>query len=190
LHANDTLDDRLQEIIETKRKLVAEHIGSATVEETEEDAVLELITAWHDNAAKHHQPNAEATDLGLGKPLPPLPPASEVLRLSFKPGRWTEGTARAWATMHGYRSSSVAVKEGTVRINVVPMDRFIPGEFRTVQVSTDISAVVGDRKPLPRKKTVAKPSGKRLKKASTPSGPPVRSTQRDFRRSPLLRRRG
>jgi SNF2 family DNA or RNA helicase len=190
LHANDTLDDRLQEIIDTKRKLVSEHIGSAHVEETEEDAVLELIAAWHENAAKHHQPNAEATDLGLGKPLPPLPSASEVLRLSFKPGRWGEGTARAWATMHGYKPSAVVVKEGTVRVNVVPMDRFVPGEFRTVQISADISAVVGERKLLPRKKAPAKTASKGVKKPSPQGAVPVRSTQRDFRRSPLLRRRG
>ena len=190
LHANDTLDDRLQEIIETKRKLVAEHIGSATIEDTEEEAVLELIAAWHENAAKHHQPNAEATDLGLGKPLPPLPSASEVLRLSFKPGRWNESSARAWATMHGYKPSAVVVKEGIVRVNVVPLDRFIPGEFRTVQVSADISAVVGDRKALPRKKVTAKVTGKRLKKPPASSSTPVRSTRRDFIRSPLLGGKG
>jgi len=189
LHANDTLDDRLQEIIETKRKLVAEHIGSATVEETEEEAVLELIAAWHENAAKHHQPNAEATDLGLGKPLPPLPSASEVLRLSFKPGRWNESSARAWATMHGYRTTSVTAKEGLVRVNVVPLDRFIPGEFRTVQVSADISVVIGDRKPMPRKKP-SKPAAKGKSAKGKAPGAPVRSTQGDFRRSPLLRRRG
>ena len=188
LHANETLDDRLQEIIETKRKLVAEHIGSAHVEETEEEAVLELISAWHDNAAKHHQPSAEATDLGLGKPLPPLPSASAVLRLSFKPGRWGESTARAWARMHGYKPSSVVVKEGIVRVNVVPMDRFVPGEFTTVQVSADISAVVGERKPMPKAKvarTATRPKGTKPKSPSAP----VRSTQRDFRRSPLLRKR-
>ena len=115
---------------------------------------------------------------------------SEVLRLSFKPGRWAEGTARAWATMHGYRPASVVVKEGTVRVNVVPMDRFVPGECRTVQISADISAVVGERKLLPRKKAPTKTASKGLKKPSPQGGVPVRSTQRDFRRSPLLRRRG
>ena len=190
LHANDTLDDRLQEIIDTKRKIVAEHLGSVHIEETEEAAVLELISAWHENAARHHQPKAEATDLGLGKPLPPLPSASEVLRVSFKPSRWAEGTARAWATMHGYKTTSVVVKEGVVRVNSVPLDRFVPGEFRTVQISADISAVVGERKLLPRKKAPAKTASKGLKKPSPQGGVPVRSTQRDFRRSPLLRRRG
>ena len=190
LHANDTLDDRLQEIIDTKRKIVAEHLGSVHIEETEEDAVLELISAWHENAARHHQPKSEATDLGLGKPLPPLPSASEVLRVSFKPGRWAEGTARAWATMHGYKTTSVVVKEGVVRVNSVPLDRFVPGEFRTVQISADISAVVGERKLLPRKKAPTKTASKGLKKPSPQGGVPVRSTQRDFRRSPLLRRRG
>jgi superfamily II DNA or RNA helicase len=189
LHANDTLDDRLQEIIETKRKIVAEHLGSVHIEETEEGAVLELISAWHENAAKLHQPDAEATDLGLGKPLPPLPSTSEVLRLSFRPGRWVEGTARAWATMHGYKAASVVTKEGIVRINVVPLDRFVSGAFRTVQVSADISAVVGERKPLPRKKGPTKTVSKGSKGAKPPTAP-VRSTQRDFRRSPLLRRRG
>ena len=90
--------------------------------------------------------------------------------------------------MHGYRPASVVVKEGTVRVNVVPMDRFVPGEFRTVQVSADISAVVGERKPMPRKKP-SKPATKGKSAKGKAPAAPVRSTQRDFRRSPLLRKR-
>jgi len=184
LHATDTLDDRLAEIIDIKRKIVAEAIGSAHVAESDEEAVRELISAWHENAVKHHQPHGEPSDLGLGKPLPALPLPSEVLRVSFKTTRWTSASAKAWCAMHGYKPSSIGVADGAVRATVVPLDRFVPGKFSNHTVSADIACVVGVRKPLPRKPTKAA-----KKKASPRDTSLTHSTQPRMARSPLLRRR-
>jgi SNF2 family DNA or RNA helicase len=191
LHAAGTLDDRLSEIIDTKRRLVNEIIGGSTVEETEEDAVRELIAAWHDNAVKHHQPDAEPTDLGLGKPLPPLPDPRECYQLTFKKPRWAKPSATVWCAMHGFRITEMAATTAGVRVTSVPLARFVPGTFSTVQVSADITAVLGTRKPTV-KKAVSKP---RTGSGKTPMGAkkvgkkrPARSTPSVSIRSPLLGR--
>jgi len=191
LHAAGTLDDRLSEIIDTKRRLVNEIIGGSTVEETEEDAVRELIAAWHENAVKHHQPDAEPTDLGLGKPLPPLPDPRECYQLTFKKPRWAKPSATVWCAMHGFRITEMAATTAGVRVTSVPLARFVPGTFSTVQVSADITAVLGTRKPTV-KKAVSKP---RTGSGKTPMGAkkvgkkrPARSTPSVSIRSPLLGR--
>ena len=190
LHAAGTLDERLSEIIDTKRRLVNEIIGGTSVEETEEDAVRELISAWHDNAVKHHQPDTEPTDLGLGKPLPPLPDARECYQLTFKKPRWAKPSATVWCAMHGFRVTDMAVSGGGVRVTSVPLARFVPGTFRTVQVSADITAVLGTRKPVAKKPVPKTRTGR----GKTPAGgkkaakKPSRSTPSVPVRSPLLGR--
>jgi hypothetical protein len=182
LHAADTIDDRLSEIIDTKRKVVDETIGSATIEESDESAVVELIAAWHENAARPHQPTAEPTDLGLGKPLPPMPSPNECYQLTFKTTRWTKASAKAWAAMHGFRPSDIRVVDGVVRVSVLPLDRFVPGKFQRVAVSADISATMGVRRPTAGAKGVKrKPvaGARTLKRSTRPAKP----------RSPLLRGR-
>lgn len=179
LHAENTLDERLAEIIDIKRKLVTDTIGATNIAESDEEAVIDLISAWHDNAAKPLQPTSQATDLGLGKPLPPLPSPNDCFQLTFRPPRWTKAAARAWAAMHGFRMTNILIVDGNVRVSVHPLERFVPGRFQTVQISADITATVGLRKPAPK----ASPA-RRATKPGTP-----RSTRRAAPRSPMLRGR-
>ena len=179
LHAENTLDERLSEIIDIKRKLVNETIGSADIAESDEEAVIDLISAWHDNAAKPLQPTSQATDLGLGKPLPPLPSPNECFQLTFRPPRWTKAAARAWAAMHGFRMTNILTVDGNVRVSVHPLERFVPGRFQNVAISADITATVGLRKPSPK----ASPARKVAKPGAS------RSTRRAAPRSPMLRGR-
>ena len=179
LHAENTLDERLAEIIDTKRKLVNETIGSADIAESDEDAVIDLISAWHDNAAKPLQPTSQATDLGLGKPLPPLPSPNDCFQLTFRPPRWTKAAARAWAAMHGFRMTNILIVDNSVRVSVHPLERFVPGRFQNVAISADITATVGLRKPAPKA-----PPARRAAKMG-----PRRSTRRAAARSPMLRGR-
>lgn len=178
LHGDNTIDDRLAEIIETKRKLVSDHLGSADIAESEESAVVELISAWHENAAKPLQPSSEATDLGLGKPLPPMPSPHDCFQLHFKPPRWTKAAARAWTAMHGFRLPEFMGVDGVLRATIHPLDQFVPGKFYKVTVSADITATMGVRKPVAgakkpagtKKKPAAKTAKKRTSSKRKPSG--------------------
>ena len=156
-----------------------ETIGSADIAESDEEAVIDLISAWHDNAAKPLQPTSQATDLGLGKPLPPLPSPNECFQLTFRPPRWTKAAARAWAAMHGFRMTNILTVDGNVRVSVHPLERFVPGRFQNVAISADITATVGLRKPSPK----ASPARKVAKPGAS------RSTRRAAPRSPMLRGR-
>ena len=170
LHAEETLDTRLSEIIETKRKLVDETIGSADIEESEEAAVLELISAWHENAAKPHQPTSQATDLGLGKPLPPLPSPNECYRLLFRPPRWTKAAAKAWSAMHGFRPTEIHAVDAGIQVGVLPLDRFVPGKFHRVAISADIVATLGVRRPVAgAKKAPTRPKARSTRSSGAPS---------------------
>lgn len=170
LHAADTIDDRLAEIIGNKRKVVDETIGSASIEESDEAAVVELISAWHENAARPHQPTAQATDLGLGKPLPPMPSPNECYQLAFRTTRWTKASAKAWAAMHGFRPSDIHVLDGVVRVSVQPLDRFIPGKFHKVAVSADITATMGVRRPIPKARKAARSTRSAVPRSRTGRG--------------------
>lgn len=197
LHGDNTIDDRLAEIIETKRKLVSEHLGSADIAESEESAIVELISAWHENAAKPLQPSSEATDLGLGKPLPPMPSPHECFQLHFKPPRWTKAAAKAWSAMHGFRTPEFMVVDGVLRATVHPLDQFVSGKFYKVTVSADITATMGVRKPVagakkpgagakkPAKKTAKKGASAKGKTPTTRKKGTSRSTQPAVRRFPL-----
>ena len=185
LHAHGTLDDRLAEIIETKRKLVAEHLGSAEIEESDESSVVSLIKDWHDIAAKHVHPDVEPTDLGLGKPMPPMPDPLASHQFVFKRPRWSKASALAWLGMHGYRTADAVVGASVIRATSVPLARFVPGRFTTVQVTTDIHAVVGVRKPVPK---AVRPARRPAKAGATKRRKAARSTPSRERTPPLLRR--
>jgi hypothetical protein len=188
LHGDTTIDDRLAEIIEIKRKLVNEHIGSAHITESEESAVVELISAWHDNAAKPLQRSSDATDLGLGKPLPPMPSPHDCFQLHFKPPRWTKAAAKAWTAMHGFRLPEFMVVDGVLRATVHPLSQFVPGKFYKVTVSADIVATMGVRKSAPgtKKKASPKTTSRKGANANPPAKKPAK--KKSARASATIRR--
>ena len=147
LHATGTIDDRITTIIEAKREMVRKAIGSADTPERDEDAAVELIASWGDHAASPFK-GAE-TDLGHGKPLPPLPVPHDVCALSFKGPKWTPASVRAWAALHGFKSEGVlqgGVGSNTMRLTTNPPGLFLPGKFYASPISADIQAILGIRR--------------------------------------------
>ena len=68
LHANGTIDDRIARIIERKRLLTDEHIGTEDVTDAPEDVVMDLIKWWSSNA---EAPVGKGESmLGIAKALP------------------------------------------------------------------------------------------------------------------------
>ena len=160
LHATDTIDDRIATIIETKREMVRKAIGAADIAERDEDAAVELIASWSTHAASPFK-GAE-TDLGHGKPLPPIPVPHDTCALVFKGPKWTAHNAKAWAILHGFRvDASPPTQSGSgLRVTTNPPAAFLPGKFYTTPVATDVHAILGIRRPRSTRSAVRKRGAK------------------------------
>lgn len=160
LHATGTVDDRLARIIERKREMIRKAIGASDIAEREEDVAVELVSAWGSHATSDYE--GKETDLGHGKPLPPIPAPFDVCALVFKPPRWTPESAQAWATLHGFRSETPTMRGENIRITTNPPTAYLPGKFYAVSISADVQAIIGirvvrstrsTRRPLPKGKS-------------------------------------
>jgi hypothetical protein len=161
LHATETIDDRVATIIEAKREMVRKAIGAADTPERDEDAAVELIATWGEHAASPFK--GTETDLGHGKPLPPIPAPHDVCALVFKGPRWTSASAKAWATLHGFRTDVLPAgtpAPNSIRLTTNPPALFLPGKFYASPISADIQAILGIRRPRSTR-SVPKGVGKR-----------------------------
>jgi len=144
LHAQDTIDDRLSDIVETKRRIVREAIGTEDIREKDEDAVARLVSKWN----THLQPKRDKpVSLGLSKPLLPLPPTPNVHQVVFAKPRWNERSAQVWMAMHGYHYAQFGTQGHLIRMWNHDALKFIPKSFKTIQLAKDVHAIVGTRKP-------------------------------------------
>lgn len=144
LHAVDTVDERLEEIVASKRQLVRSAIGSPDIAQTPESTVLDMIKAW----SRHAEPQKKLPSrLGLGEPLPPLPSPADVHTLTFVGERWTEEGAKRWCKMMGYFSVNVMREEGQVVVTNHPSHFFYPMGMTRIDIAKDIWARVGRRHP-------------------------------------------
>lgn len=144
LHAVNTVDDRLEEIVASKRQLVRSAIGSPDIASTPESAVLELIKSW----SKHAEPTKRLPSrLGLGAPLPPLPSPSDVQTITFQGERWDEEGAKRWCKMMGYFSVNVVRSSDSVIVTNHPVHFFFPNTLVKHTIAKDIHCTVGRRHP-------------------------------------------
>ena len=142
LHGVDTIDDRLAQIIESKRRLVRAAIGSADVGESDQGAVLDMISAW----GSHTRSGADPTALGQSDLPTGLPSPAVVCALMFGAERWTVKAAQIWAEMNGYHAGSVYRRGRVVRVQNHNPALFERGSFSAVALSGDVQAIVGVRK--------------------------------------------
>ena len=144
IHCAGTVDDRISTIIERKRRIVRQAIGAATIADTPEANVAELVQQWNQNACA---PAMETVDLGTTEPRPPLPRPSVVHSLRFRGKRWTPEGALRWAKMMGYKPrQSVSTKSGFELI-VNPASAYKDGSFDLTRIARDIAICTGVRVP-------------------------------------------
>jgi SWI/SNF-related matrix-associated actin-dependent regulator 1 of chromatin subfamily A len=142
LHGVNTIDDRLAQIIDSKRRLVDSVVGSPDVNESEQGAVLDLISSW----GKHTRSEMDPTALGHPRSLPALPSPAVVCSLMFGVKRWTPKAAQIWARMNGYHAARVHQRGHIVRVDNHNPALFEKGTFKTVTLASDVRAVIGTRK--------------------------------------------
>lgn len=141
LHAIDTIDDRLDQIVRRKRQLVRTAIGSADIMETVEANVQQLLRTWNEVV----DPPGKPTGLGLGDPLPSLPKAHFCYAVMFEGPRWKEDTARQWCKMNGYPCRVVKYMQNKIQVELHPHAVFKKGEFDVFRVSKEIKIITGKR---------------------------------------------
>lgn len=148
LHALDTVDDRVDEIVKTKRKVVREAIGSPDIEETAARNVEAMLHQW--GQAKAEGEERTAVPLGEGEGLPPLPSPTNTHGIVFSTTRWNHAAALAWCKMHGFVPSRLELMrkvdyDGRFKLVLHPEQVFRRGSFTAFRVSADIRILVGKR---------------------------------------------
>lgn len=143
LHAQDTIDERIAVIVDTKRTIIRTAIGAADTAETPTSNVVDLLRSWSTHAAA--EPGAKAQALGLGDPLPPLPSPRVTHALVFSSERWTPKAALVWCRMHGYRPEKRVDYEDRFKFEVHPAAVFEQQSFHAEKLSRHIKALTGRR---------------------------------------------
>lgn len=141
LHARNTIDDRLDQIVRIKRKLVAQTIGAVKTADTPQDSALTLMRTWGE-----HVEFEGAAELGKWPDIPALPPARRVRAIVFKGSRWKRQAALAWCQMNGYAPISAEKLEQRYQVNIQPVTYFVPNSFAKIHVARDLYVIVGKRR--------------------------------------------
>lgn len=141
LHALQTVDDRLDQIVRQKRRIVQNTIGLVPTRETPRSNALELLHRW----GEHVEFEGDA-EIGQRKTMPSLPRPRRVRAVVFKGKRWKKASAMEWCKMNGYTALSVDHLSRKYQVNTQPSMFFVPGSFQTIPVADDISIIVGRRR--------------------------------------------
>lgn len=107
LHAVGTLDDRLEEIVSTKREIAAGAIAYTAVERATTAAIID---AW----TQHSRRGSPTSLLGAGALPGPLPRRPALVE--FASSRWTAKAAAAWVRLHGYRGRRLEHSGAVLRV--------------------------------------------------------------------------
>lgn len=164
LQAEGTIDDRIDFIVRTKRRVIRTAIGSADTAETDATNVAAMLSSWEKGAvgngaegtaegkkdtAEGKKDTAEGEKnnplLGLGEPMEPLPSPSETHAVVFKEGRWKPLAALRWCRMNGYNPEKRVVLKDRFKMVVHPAPVFEAHAFSVFQVSEDIKIIKGKR---------------------------------------------
>ena len=155
LHVPDTIDDRMHEIIETKRALVDRIIGDDEIEEQDRDETQADFIRFLVRGER-----------GAPPPLPAMRPIAEaggaltarvkqnptrggsvrkgdVQSLMFDKRAWTRKTAAHWLRVNGYRVSDPVETAHYLTYEQKRADAFRVGTFRTVNVLSSVRALIG-----------------------------------------------
>jgi len=153
LHALKTVDDRINKIIERKRRMIDNAIGLEDIKDTPEETVSLIIKSWSETCEMNIK--GDISELGLSKPLAPLPKAKNVVKLYFAGKRWNKASVKAWSEMNGYKALKIHHDSRFWTIDVTHTKHFVSGSFRTFSVSKEIKivqAVRRNKKPGPKRR--------------------------------------
>ncbi len=143
LHAENTIDQRITEIVEEKRALVASLIGSAEVETAEVDAALD---AWRRVPALRAGVPLVAANPRAALDLPAFPaPARAIQAVLLDPARWPLDAVQREIRRRGLRVKALERVRGGLRLVCRALSAFVGGHVRVVSVGPGLAIAVGRR---------------------------------------------
>ena len=146
----------MAQVIERKRRVIREAIGSEDIAETPEKTVISIINSWSEHAnAKVYKGDAM---LGLVRSLPPLPKPKNTYQVIFKGPRWNKAAVKAWGKMNNYNFHSVVFDGRVWRGLVHQASLFMDGKYKIFAVSKDIKILLGKRRKKIRRRMMRRRS--------------------------------
>jgi hypothetical protein len=147
LHAVGTVDDRLDQIVKTKRAIIEDALGSAVVIESDVDATQQLINTW----SQHVDQPKTVTNLGHGAALPPLPSPNVTHAVVFYGERWNKRSAASWCSMNGYCPLKYVKGNDRFKLVMHKEIEFHEKTFEAHWICRDIKVLTGRRKDKKRR---------------------------------------
>ena len=143
LHAENSVDQRISEIVDRKRALVAQTIGSAELETMELD---EVIDGWRRIPALADGVPLVAVNPSAAIDVPKLPPSAVVQSIILDPARWPLDALQRVLRRRGYRQRSIErLPAGGVRVHCRSEGAFVGGKVRQVSIAAGLAVLVGRR---------------------------------------------
>ena len=143
LHADNTVDQRISEIVERKRALVAQTIGSAALTHTELDDVIDV---WKRIPQLSDGVPLVAVNPTADVKLPPLPPSTRVQSVLLDPSRWPIDAVQRVLRRRGYRQRSIErLPDGGVRLHCRSLGAFAGATVSPVAIAPGLAVLVGRR---------------------------------------------
>jgi len=147
--AQDTIDERIQNIIARKRRIIEKEIG---IEEIAEKEIFEVFDKWKRvKALKGHvKPLKEDPMTKIS--LPPLPNPKFVRGIFFGVNSWSIPLVLKGLRGKGFKIIEMQNKDDRVFVSTRAPEQFNKKSIRFIEVSPDLTCVVG--KPVSNAKRV------------------------------------
>ncbi len=142
LHAEDTIDGRISEIVDFKRTLVSDTIGLANTPFSVEQRAYD---AWRRiDALKDGVPSLTVSPRGRVE-LPKLPAPERVHAVVFSADAWPADALARSLRAEGYRVKAARVEGARGRVECRVASAFVAGTLRSLQVAPGLIVIVGQR---------------------------------------------
>ena len=138
--AKDTIDERIYDIVERKRNLIAKHIGQ---EQIEEKQIFSEYDHWTRKSQLQNVSKKLKEHPSVSAPLPALPDPKFVRGILFGIESWSIPQILKGIRRKGYKMLNMDSKEGRVFIETKVSEAFDKSSMKFVEVAPDLTCVVG-----------------------------------------------
>lgn len=141
MHAADTIDARITDIVDQKRALVAQTIGSADIPL---ELYPEVLSAWQRIEALREGVPRVADNPRASIQLPRMPPVEQVHAVVLQPAQWPIDALQRALRQAGYRSRALQRLPGNrIRLICRSLSAFLPNSLHGVEVAPGLTLVIG-----------------------------------------------